>query len=344
MLRGSILRRIAVYTEQNAILQNNATALKFASNLWVEGEDKYWTDKLTPLKPEQKPVSVFITRTFSLFNIDQLQNVASALRDQANVAQHTSVKAMVPYKDKTAKMLDTHATMNGYNSKLWVTPAEAAKRGWLVKPGKQRPVSLAFNGEAKLFNAEQFVKPELINEQTFSGATKKPFGKDMHETLKAYAAKHHFKSGLFFSQRQVDDYGLAIKPDASGVVLPTGGGNNTNQATLYNVTQLVNYKQLLDTLQRFPVAEPTFLISGRPLFPEFRSAVDAANRTYESNYWVTDREVLSRSWELVADAAKVHPPSKVYTFKMYNVFELHKPELGFKMAGTIPTGGITPAL
>lgn len=321
---AAFARTVVVYSEQDPVLANNQKARHFKSNMWVEEADAWWTSKLTGLKPAEKPTVTTIDRRLELLNGDQFQNVPATMK--AAVTQHSSGKTGKAYGTKMSQQLEEHAQKERFVSKWWISPQEARKRGWQLKD-RQRPVTMMMRVESKVFNAEQFAEPVKLTEVCFSGGSKKPFGEELAQKLRKHMHEHKFHSGLYFSQKQLDAMGLATTSTAQGCPVSSG-----TALKLFNAADLIGAEGIMEQLQRYPTAEPAYLLSGRLLGAEWKA--EALKMKAATNYWISKREMDREKYQIKADAkAIVYPGS--YEVLMYNVEQLHNKAEGFRLAGTL---------
>jgi hypothetical protein len=321
------VRNVAVFTETSAVLQNNAKACSYASNVWVEDSDKFWFDKVTKLTKGQKPTEIVAPKRLEMYNADQLEKMPENL-EVAKVP--SSAKSGSPYKGSMAQDLAQHAVLKGYTSNWWMSPGYMRMNKLRAKQNEQPRVSM-MNVPVKLYNAGQFENPAAIALHGFSGGSKKPYSGDMAMALQADATANGHKTALYFSLKQIQAFDLALKPDAKGFTLPEMVGERT---MLHSVDSVQNGAKLLAELNRFDVSEPTHLLSGKPLGAAYLEGAEKVGGSLKSKYWVSRIEVENRGYKLVGAATRVsiHLPTK-FTTEVFNVSQLTNQAAAYKIAG-----------
>jgi hypothetical protein len=372
-------RGIVVFTEQSPVLKNNAQHLGYKSNLWVEDSDRFWTQKLTSLKksdPPQRATEIAVSRIYEYYNLDCIapESIADlhASSDTASSSdsapassssastkngdaaatadptQHSSFTTKAPFGKAVAEEFENCARQRGYTSHMWVTAGLVRSRNIALLPGA-KIASVQFPGKGRFYNAEQFEHPARLEATPISAYKRLPYGGAALEALRGDMAARGWRSGLYFTLGQLELFDLTGRlADGAEPVEVTGEFGQPFNPTLpkhrlFNVDEVRNGEDLLDELNRFPVEEDTFLISGNPVADAGLLAGLARVRPrYSTRYWVTQRDVEARGYALKPDAVGVSRTGseeetarrREMTLLFYNVEQLENRDEGFLLAGT----------
>ena len=340
-------RAHVVFTPQSDVLINNAKHLGLASPVWVEAEDKYWTDRLTPLRAGQVPTELPVARMHDFYNLECVadwQKIAAELPD-AN-GQHSSVLTKRPYSRAVAAEFERVARGRGYTSQYWVAAKNVRINKTRLVRGA-RPANIRIVSRARLFNADQFEQPDLISQTPVSAYKGTPFGGAVGDTLRAHAVAQKYPTGLYLTPTHLDLFGLADKlvDGATPVTVEfkgPGGGSGAAAAfahSFYSVDDVEDAGRLLEQLQRFPVEVDTFLISGQPVTePALAELMRGAKR--KSKYWVSRRDLDVRKFALKPAAVGVESRAggakegQASATVFYNAAQLTDPQLAYTLVGT----------
>jgi hypothetical protein len=345
MLRRSFTARIFVFTQSSPVLANNAKHLGYKSNVWVEDDDSWWWSKVTELKSkDERPTEVGVHRLIEYYNLDALTNKADLLKDlppsekTATAGMHTSFRTKATFGGSVGEDFEASAQLHGYQSKFWIS-AQEVRREKHPLARNTKPTSVVFTTPAKLYCADQFRDVAKIAQCPVSGMKRKPYAGDFKEALEKDIAANKYATGLYFTLSQLEHFGLAadLRPDAMPVQLhltPMRG-----ETLLYDVSSVEGGDKLVDELQRFPVEEHTFLISGRPIRDE-QTLAEMKKARNASKYWISGRDLSTRGYKIKEGAKGVafqggsKQPANQLTVLLYNVAQLTNPDLGFEKAGT----------
>lgn len=343
MLRRSVALNVFVFTQQNAVLANNAKHLGFKSNVWVEEEDAWWWQKATQLKPDQRATETKVQRFIEYYNLDSLQNKAALEADlptneqSATGGYHTSFRTKTPFSGSLGKNFEKAAELHGYKSKFWISAQEVRKNKHPLVRGS-KPTSVVFPTTGRLFNADQFVAPDAITKCPVSGMKRKPYGGDFRAALEKDIAANKYSTGLYFTLNQLEHFGLAsdLRPNAMPVQLHLT--QLRGNLKFFSLDEVEGGERLLGELQRFPVEEHTFIISGRPVRDEKTLEIMKKRKAGTSKYWISQTDLATRQYA-VKEGAEGIPfqggqAASQLTVLMYNADQLLKPEVAFTVAGT----------
>jgi hypothetical protein len=275
---GSSVRNMIVYSESNAVLTNNQKARGSQYNAWIE-EWELPRLSLVPLATDPHPTVVVMDKCLELMNMSCVTNAPESLLEAPT---HSSWQTHKPYGAALQFQLQNEAQTRGYTSKWWLTRQACKSQGLTLRSGT-RDVKVSTKGKLSLFHASQFADPMVVQHCPVSGVTRKTYAKngDSYRLLRQAALDNNYSSGLFFSRRQLELYGLAPKSDAVPV---THSVAMSETFKFFNLDQMENPEAICEALGRNPVNAPTFLLSGEPI----RVPVPPSN--FKSNYYLSGRD------------------------------------------------------
>lgn len=341
MLRATATFRSVYFSEQSPVLTQAASALGLKSNVWVED----WfvnqpKNNLAPGKKAPNATKVTLWKSLELFNADQLiKRDQSPAAPELNATVHSALLSQRPYGKSIAFDMEAIATKNGYNSKWWIPAGKTWGKTseFVPRDLKDNAHKFFITGSVNVFPLETLKGAQAFLDLPISGATRRFFKDegDRATALKAFAAEHGFKSGLFFTDKQLQRANIEVKPDATPCAVAAGDfGASNNNFACYNIEQLEGYENILLSLGRYGNPDkPVYMFSGM----EVRSkAVQDAQAKYTQNYWVTVRDVEENMWSLRSDDERPVSNSTVeFTNNFYNVEQLVNPVEGFARAGLL---------
>jgi hypothetical protein len=170
----------------------------------------------------------------------------------------------------------------------------------------------------KMFNADQFTNPEAISSRSYSGATGRAYEETIGSFMRGHAKALDIDYAVYFTAKQIDKAGLSVEVGSTPVKIPL---SNRIIMKLYPVEAVDRPEEFLKKLQRFPVSEPTFVISGMPLGADLVPKAVAAK--IKSNYWVSENEVKARGFSLKPGAASIGPDADpTMTFDAFHIEQI----------------------
>jgi hypothetical protein len=313
------------------ILKNNAEARGFSSPVWVEDGDEWWFKKVTSLRDGEMPTECKGPSRIELYNVDQLTGKPELPKKE--VFGNHSLKTEKRYSGGFNDALEKFAALNKLDSKWWLSPAEVRKRGLRVQPGA-RPSVQIIERSMKMYNADQFADPAAIGMRAYSGATGRAYEDGIGSHMRGHAKANGFESVVYFTEKQLASAGMAADIGVNPLAVPlTTRGSSFK---LFPVEAVDHPDEFLKKLQRFPVTEPTYVISGMPL--EASLAGKAKIASVKSNYWVSENEVKARGFKIRPDAASISPESdNQMTFNAFNIEQLNEPSraMVYRMIGRV---------
>lgn len=341
-----------MFTQQSPVLQNNAKHLGFKSNIFVEDADRFWWNKLTTLKPNQRATEISLSRIHEYYNLDVVAPEVRAELERELPdprGQHCSLSSKAPFAKMISEEFESCARQRGYTSTYWLSVATVRNRSVKLLPSA-RLASVQFPGKGRFFNAEQFEHPRRIETTPISAYKRMPYTGPTLDALRADVEARSWPTGLYFTLGQLELFDLtgSLKEGAEPVEVTGEFGAPFNPTLskhrLYNIEEVLNGDDLLDELNRFPVEEDTFLISGQPVTDaRLQEGLAKVRDTYtQSRYWVTKKDVEGRGYALKPDAVGIsrtgdeEEPTRrrEMTLIFYNVHQLENPDVGFEIAGT----------
>lgn len=309
------LRTNITFTQASPVLQNNAEKLGYKSNVWVEESDLYWIGKQTKVKGGERSTEVVLPRRLELYNFDQVVNPPE--RDNSVHWPH-SLRTGRRYNGAFCDSLIEEARKQQFDSKWWLSVGELRTNNLRLRQDQAPFVSL-MNVKTRVYNAEQFENADVVASAPHSGATGRVYSGDtFRNALTAHMKANGFKTPVYFTEKQATV--LQIPPQA-GAVPATIEFANRDFLKLYNVDEIVNGAQLLVELNRHPVNEPTYLVSGKPLGEKWLAP--AKDAPFKSMYWIFRSEVTERNAQLVPGAKGIVMPNQITAkAQMYNAEQL----------------------
>lgn len=338
MLRRTVVTNAVVFTEQSPVLRQAATALGLKSNVWVED----WfvqtskTYNVTDVDSKGKkiaPTKVSIWKYFELFNKSQLTaNVDIDLEPSV----HTAYSTRKPYGKGISFEMDHICAVNSYNSKLWISTGKTmgAAPDFTIPERNTKPHKFYITGNVALYPLELLGgadKDELLH-TPISASSRRFYSKKSPQTqaLEDFCAENGFQSGLFFTEKQLKNANIAVKPDA---VPLTSSSEGSSGYVAYNIEQLENHENILASLGRYGSPDtPVYLFSGLDVkSPTIISTQDA----FTEKYWVTQKDVQDNQWQLKDGAKGVPMGTSSFELHYFNVEQLENPTEGFARAGLL---------
>lgn len=347
------------------MLANNVKHLGFKSNVWVEDADRWWWGKITTLKTpltssssggsassqHQRATEIAVTRIHEYYNMDCVspesrEELMRGLPDPKGI--HHSFSSKAPFAKMIHEEFESCARQRCYASHYWLSPGTIEKRLVKLLPGA-RIASVQFPGKGRFFNAEQFEHPSRIETTPVSAYKRLPYGGATLDALRNDMIARGWKTGLYFSLGQLELFDLTgrLQDGAEPVEVTGEFGQQFNPTLtkhrLYNMDEVEKGDDLLDELNRFPVEEDTFLISGNPVVDEkLLAGLQRVRARYSTRYWLTKKDCEGRGYKLKPDAVGVsrtgdeEEPTRrrEMTLIFYNVHQLENPDEGFALAGT----------
>eukprot|EP00672_Neobodo_designis_P003895 CAMPEP_0174855962 /NCGR_PEP_ID=MMETSP1114-20130205/34694_1 /TAXON_ID=312471 /ORGANISM="Neobodo designis, Strain CCAP 1951/1" /LENGTH=339 /DNA_ID=CAMNT_0016090737 /DNA_START=32 /DNA_END=1051 /DNA_ORIENTATION=+ len=313
-------RTIMQLSAANPVLKNNAEARGFGSPVWVEEGDDWWFNKVTSLRAGEMPTECKGPARIELYNVDQLSSGATV--PAREVHGHHSLKTEKRYSGNFNETLDKFAKENKLDSKWWLSPVEVRKRNLRVQAGATPCVQI-IDRQMKMYNADQFANPEAIAMRAYSGATGRAYDETIGSFMRGHAKSLDLDYVVYFTAKQLDKAGLSVEVGSSPVKVPL---NSRVSMKLFPIEAVDRPGEFLEKLQRFPVSEPTYVISGMPLDGPMREKAIAA--AVKSNYWVSENEVKARGFSIKPDMAFIAPdmdPSMSFdAFHLEQLVEDHR--------------------
>ncbi|KAH9593399.1 hypothetical protein LSM04_003165 [Trypanosoma melophagium] len=323
---AAAVRTIVVFSQQHHILEGNQKARSSPSNVWIED----WEVEGHGLRPEPGavPTQLLLDKPLELFNFDQLLSPPEVME----APKHSSYSSRKMYGEKLQFELNDRAQKHGFQSKWWLTRAQAMKNSLTFK-GNARSSIILTKSSLKLYHSSQLIGGESLMTHPVSGGSRKLYSKkgEAFQVLSDNIRQNNFNSGLYFTNRQLEFFKLAVQPNQTPVVLDISSGE---RYLIYNVEQLEDPELALKTLDRSPVNIPTFLLSGEPIQHESMKKLPK----FKSNYWLSGRDAELYQWPIKESEKKKGVPlrnegSGTLQVELYNVEQLVNPEEAFAKAG-----------
>ncbi|ORC89213.1 mitochondrial RNA binding protein [Trypanosoma theileri] len=323
---AAAVRTIVVFSQQHHILEGNQKARSSPSNVWIED----WEVEGHGLRPEPAavPTQLLLDKPLELFNFDQLLSPPEVME----APKHSSYSSRKMYGEKLQFELNDRAQKHGFQSKWWLTRAQAMKNSLTFK-GNARSSIILTKSSLKLYHSSQLIGGESLMTHPVSGGSRKLYSKkgEAFQVLSDNIRQNNFNSGLYFTNRQLEFFKLAVQPNQTPVVLDISSGE---RYLIYNVEQLEDPELALKTLDRSPVNIPTFLLSGEPIQHESMKKLPK----FKSNYWLSGRDAELYQWPIKDSEKKKGVPlrnegSGTLQVELYNVEQLANPEEAFAKAG-----------
>lgn len=320
-------RNIVVFSQQHHILESNQKARNSPSNVWVED----WEAERFNLKPEPGavPTQLVLDKQLELFNFDQLISPPEVME----APKHSSYSSRKVYGEKLQFELNDRAQKHNFQSKWWITKAQAAKENLQFKSNARGNILLT-RSQIRLFHSSQLIGGDTLMQQPVSGGSRRLYSRkgDSYNSMREHMKANDFNSGLYFTRRQLEFFKLSIQPNQVPLMQEFSSGD---RFLIYNVDQLEDPHLALKTLQRAPVQVPTFLLSGEAIQSENAKKFP---RTFKSNYWLTGRDAELYQWPIRESEKRRGVPfntggSSSMQLELYNVEQLTNPEEAFAKAG-----------
>ena len=324
------LRQMVVYSENSPVLENNQKARKSPYNAWIE-EWELPRLSLVPLPNDSNPTVLMLDKILELYNMDCVQNPPEGLLE---APQHASWQTHKPYGQHLQFMLQGEAVKSNYTSKWWMTRNAARTQNFILK-SNARIAKVATKGKVSVFHASQFADPLALQKAPVSGGSRKMYaaGGVTHAALVDAITLNSYRSGLFFTKKQLESFGLDVVPNSVPVVQPVTMSENFK---FYNLDQFENPKAILEALGRSPVTAPTFLLSGD------RINVPIPPNSFSSMYYLSGRDAELYNFQVLASergngialSEKALQRSEM-AVEFFNVDQLQDPARGFTVAGSL---------
>ncbi|EPY43563.1 mitochondrial RNA binding protein [Angomonas deanei] len=283
----ALARSIVVFSQQQHVLESNQKARGSPSNVWIED----WEVDRLDLKPESGalPTQISMEKQVELYNFDQLVSPPEVME----APKHSSYSSRNVYGDRLQFELNDRAQKHGFQSRWWITRAQAYKENLQMKSNARSSIILT-KSTLKLFHSSQLEGGEMLMTYPVSGGSRKLYNKkgDAYLLLKDHIKSNGFNSGLYFTRRQLEFFKLSVQPKQQPVLQEMSSGE---RYLLFNVDQLEDPQLALKTLQRSAVQVPTFLLSGEPIAAE---SAKKFPKTFKSNYWLTGRDAELYQWPI----------------------------------------------
>lgn len=361
-------RSICVFTQQNQMLQNKAKYKGYTVTVWWEHADLWLLRKVgAELKPNEEAITVQIDRRVELYNLAQYAPTQRSAEtgfaaDLPPATQHSSFRSKQPYGATFQSELAARAGALGLpaDSKYWLTAKEAAR--WHLRlsgttPDMRAATSVVARLSSKVYSAQQFDKPDVVARIPVSGLSKRPFGPEMAKPLLAVVAERQWPTGLFFTEKQLDLFGLKARAGetAISVAMPPRGSSGTisggpsTVTTVYTLADVEGAEDIMKSLGRAPLDEPAMLHSGKPLRSEWAALAKAllAGRPASpaANHFLTGSEIQRRGYKLKEGAvgfevgAAPTPGSNLNSnnagsLSFFHAEQLEDPAKAYTVAGT----------
>jgi hypothetical protein len=319
-------RGICLHSVSAPVLAHNAKHRGFKSTIWVEDTDEYWFSKLNAtVRQGEAPTECPAPSRIELYNFDQLLKAPEV--PTTDRFGNYSFKTKKRYSGKFDETLTQFAQQNKYDSKWWLSAAEVRKQNLRVK-GYEQPCVQILNRTGKFYNADQFAKPDLIQLQPFSGATGRAYDTSVSSRLRQHAESIGASSCVYFTTNQLEK--MQLHPVSGASPAEVESSSNID-LTLFALEDLEHPEQFMQILQRYPVTEPTNIITGQPLGESYKA--EAAKAVNKYNYWVSKHDATARGFNLKANAKGIAPPSEGRSWETFNAEQLMDPVAAYQKIG-----------
>lgn len=325
-------RNMFVFSEQHPVLKNNELGFEYKSNVWVEEWEAKNPDRLPALKPDARPTDISgLESTIKMFNLSQLEGNLAEFDVEPPVPSSMSTRQ--PYGAQMAFELSTAKTARNWTSNWFCGNGFVNKYKLRLKGGYRdvKPVVVPIKTKVQLFNASQFVDPSAVERTIISGGSRLAYarGSDFETVLSQHREENNFRTGLYFTQKQLEELDLMARADARGCPFGT-----MNHMELYNIEAVEDHQNLLLAHQRANPQRHMFFFSGRDVPENMWAELD--NMSYSMKLWLSSWDLKSHKLKLIENAPRVkyqNVNANSTPLMLYNVEQLEDPAKGFKKAG-----------
>lgn len=317
--------RSIAFTVSDKTLATSAAEAGYKSDLWVSIEDDmWWVNRLTGRKAEDGAVKIWAPKRMELLNVSQLATELAEV-DESGLSGPASLATGKEYSGQLKEDLKTHADIQGFRSKYWLTRQLAKKMSYKLK-GNARPSVVFVKRPCNLINIDTLEDPEAVRAHPILGDNGAPIFGDLNVALREWASAQGFTRSLFFSPEGIDSLNLVPKDGAPPLVR-----TSERTSTWVNIAQFEDPETLKKMserkLQRYVCdhAHP-FHLYGYSLTQKHVVESLSQKTEFEESLWMKKDEadfrvgVGAQHFKVKHDVQGVVLPTYVSTY--YNVEQL----------------------